>query len=95
MIGIWIIFKNYTTNQVILPLDFNFQLEKNASAFATVQLVKEQLIEEEVIFIDGTKIEANANKKTLFGENRLITYAMYHKEQKKKFKQNPFLRRNR
>lgn len=28
------------------------------------QLVKEQLIDEEAIFIDGTKIEANANKYT-------------------------------
>lgn len=149
-------FKNYTTNQVILPLDFSFQLEKNDIAFAidqliesipeerflpfnhqmgpssyhpkmmmkmilcaytqsvfsgrkiealtkdsirmmwltqsyqpsyrTInrfrvnplvnallrecfvqfrsQLVKEQLIDEEAIFIDGTKIEANANKYT-------------------------------
>ncbi len=149
-------FKNYTTNQVVLPLDFHFQLEKNDIAFAideliesipeerflpfhhqmgpssyhpkmmmkmilcaytqsvfsgrkiealtkdsirmmwltqqyqpsyrTInrfrvnplvnallrecfvqfrsQLVKEQLIDEEAIFIDGTKIEANANKYT-------------------------------
>ncbi|MGX7162954.1 IS1182 family transposase, partial [Enterococcus songbeiensis] len=149
-------FKNYTTNQVVLPLDFSFQLEKNDIAFAideliesipeqrfipfhhqmgpssyhpkmmmkmilcaytqsvfsgrkievltkdsirmmwltqsyqpsyrTInrfrvnplvntllrecfvqfrsQLVKEQLIDEEAIFIDGTKIEANANKYT-------------------------------
>lgn len=149
-------FKNYTTNQVILPLDFSFQLEKNDIAFAIdqliesipeerflpfnhqmgpssyhpkmmmkmilcaytqsvfsgrkiealtkdsirmmwltqsyqpsyrsinrfrvnplvnallrecfvqfrSQLVKEQLIDEEAIFIDGTKIEANANKYT-------------------------------
>jgi len=151
-----LMFKNYTTNQVVLPLDFSFQLEKNDIAFAidqlvesipeerflpfhhqmgpasyhpkmmmkmilcaytqsvfsgrkiealtkdsirmmwltqsyqpsyrTInrfrvnplvnallrecfvqfrsQLVKEQLIDEEAIFIDGTKIEANANKYT-------------------------------
>ncbi|MBM7689091.1 transposase [Enterococcus ureilyticus] len=40
MIGIWIIFKNYTTNQVILPLDFSFQLENNDIAFAIDQLVE-------------------------------------------------------
>ncbi|MGM0123116.1 hypothetical protein IGI37_000482 [Enterococcus sp. AZ194] len=31
-------FKNYTTNQVVLPLDFSFQLEKNDIAFAIDQL---------------------------------------------------------
>lgn len=33
-------FKNYTTNQVILPLDFSFQLEKNDIAFAIDQLIE-------------------------------------------------------
>ncbi|MBO0467227.1 transposase [Enterococcus plantarum] len=33
-------FKNYTTNQVVLPLDFSFQLEKNDIAFAIDQLVE-------------------------------------------------------
>lgn len=33
-------FKNYTTNQVNLPLDFSFQLEKNDIAFVINQLVE-------------------------------------------------------
>lgn len=33
-------FKNYTTNQVILPLDFSFQLEKNDIAFAIDELIE-------------------------------------------------------
>ncbi len=37
------------------------------------QLVKEQLIDEEAIFIDGTKIEANANKYTFFVKSPLRT----------------------
>ncbi|PZL74294.1 IS5/IS1182 family transposase, partial [Enterococcus plantarum] len=33
-------FKNYTTNQVVLPIDFSFQLEKNDITFAIDQLVE-------------------------------------------------------
>ncbi|OJG93400.1 hypothetical protein RV15_GL000002 [Enterococcus silesiacus] len=33
-------FKNYTTNQVVLPLDFSFQLGKNDSAFTIDPLVE-------------------------------------------------------
>ena len=35
------------------------------------QLVQEELIDQEAIFIDGTKIEANANKFTFVWKNPL------------------------
>src|SRR5690606_14709082 len=38
------------------------------------QLVKEELIEEEAIFIDGTKIEANANKFTFVWRKSVEKY---------------------
>ncbi|WP_317946616.1 hypothetical protein [Carnobacterium maltaromaticum] len=33
-------FKNYTASQIILPLDFSFQLEKNDIAFTIDELVE-------------------------------------------------------
>jgi len=39
------------------------------------QLVKEKLIDEEVIFIDGTKIEANANKFTFVWRQAIEKYS--------------------
>ncbi|NEW01014.1 hypothetical protein ACBZ92_06250 [Priestia aryabhattai] len=44
-------FKDYTTNQAILPLDLERKLQENE-------------IEEEAIFIERTKIEVNVNKFT-------------------------------
>lgn len=64
------------------------------------QLVEEKRIDQQAIFIDGTKIEANANKFTFRYSSEanyenvltervrtpLITYGIYRKEQKKKYK---------
>lgn len=45
------------------------------------QLVKEKLIDQEEIFIDGTKIEANAKiNLRLSGRNRLKSITMLEKE---------------
>lgn len=35
-----LMFKNYTTNQVVLPLDFSFQLEKNDIALVIDALIE-------------------------------------------------------